>query len=167
MSEVVSGVLTVTVPLTNVYQAPTNTVMVQRIPHYNQVRVENGGRLTAHAWDGQTGGVLFFRAVTLTVGVTGTLGANILAREADLVIGVGTRYSDFTSASKTAFQNPNVRFININVAAFDAYKHHAIPLVGEYRNPFDPDEVDVRLEVTARVEDLADQRPGAPSGRPG
>src|SRR5262249_34138655 len=48
------------------------------------------------------------------VGVTGTPGANILAREADLVIGIGTRYSDFTSASKTAFQNPSVRFININ-----------------------------------------------------
>ena len=46
------------------------------------------------------------------VGVTGTRGANLIAREADLVIGVGTRYSDFTTASKTAFQNPNVRFIN-------------------------------------------------------
>src|SRR5262252_5062742 len=53
------------------------------------------------------------------VGVTGTPGANILAREADLVIGIGTRYSDFTSASKTAFQGPQVRFININVSEFD------------------------------------------------
>ncbi len=67
------------------------------------------------------------------VGVTGTPGANILAREADLVLGIGTRYSDFTSASKTAFQNPAVRFININVAEFDAYKHAAIPLVGDAR----------------------------------
>lgn len=67
------------------------------------------------------------------IGVTGTPGANILAREADLVIGIGTRYSDFTSASKTAFQNPNVRFININVAEFDAYKHSAIPLIGDAR----------------------------------
>ncbi len=65
------------------------------------------------------------------IGATGTQGANILAREADLVIGIGTRYSDFTSASKTAFQNPNVRFININVMEFDAYKHGAIPLVGD------------------------------------
>lgn len=64
-------------------------------------------------------------------GVSGTHGANILAREADLIIGVGTRYSDFTSASKTAFQNSNVRFININVAEFDAYKHGALPLVGD------------------------------------
>jgi 3D-(3,5/4)-trihydroxycyclohexane-1,2-dione acylhydrolase (decyclizing) len=67
------------------------------------------------------------------VGVTGTPGANILAREADLVIGIGTRYSDFTSASKTAFQNPAVRFININVAEFDAYKHGALALTGDAR----------------------------------
>ncbi len=67
------------------------------------------------------------------VGVTGTPGANILAREADLVIGIGTRYSDFTSASKTAFQNPGVRFININVAEFDAAKHFALPLTGDAR----------------------------------
>jgi 3D-(3,5/4)-trihydroxycyclohexane-1,2-dione acylhydrolase (decyclizing) len=67
------------------------------------------------------------------IGVTGTPGANIMAREADLVIGIGTRYSDFTSASKTAFQNPAVRFININVAEFDAYKHAALPLTGDAR----------------------------------
>jgi 3D-(3,5/4)-trihydroxycyclohexane-1,2-dione acylhydrolase (decyclizing) len=67
------------------------------------------------------------------IGVTGTPGANIAAREADLVIGIGTRYSDFTTASKTAFQNPAVRFININVAEFDAYKHAAIPLTGDAR----------------------------------
>ncbi len=65
------------------------------------------------------------------VGVTGTPGANIVAREADLILGIGTRYSDFTSASKTAFQNPSVRFININVAEFDAYKHAALPLTGD------------------------------------
>jgi len=67
------------------------------------------------------------------IGVTGTPGANVIAREADLVIGVGTRYSDFTTASKTAFQNPAVRFININVAEFDAHKHAALPLVGDAR----------------------------------
>src|ERR1700687_4805523 len=67
------------------------------------------------------------------MGVTGTPGANILAREADLVLGIGTRYSDFTTASKTAFQNPNVKFININVAEFDAYKHAALPLTGDAR----------------------------------
>ncbi len=67
------------------------------------------------------------------IGATGTPGANVLAREADLVIGVGTRYSDFTTASKTAFQHPDVRFVNINVQEFDAYKHGAIPLVGDAR----------------------------------
>ncbi len=65
------------------------------------------------------------------IGVTGTSAANIIAKEADLIIGIGTRYSDFTTASKTQFQNPAVRFININVAEFDAYKHNALPLVGD------------------------------------
>jgi 3D-(3,5/4)-trihydroxycyclohexane-1,2-dione acylhydrolase (decyclizing) len=67
------------------------------------------------------------------LGVTGTPGANILAREADLVIAIGTRLSDFTTASKTAFQNSDVRFININIAEFDAYKHGALPLVADAR----------------------------------
>ena len=67
------------------------------------------------------------------VGVTGTPGANILAREADLVLGIGTRYSDFTSASKTAFQNPAVRFLNVNVSEFDAFKHAGLPLTGDAR----------------------------------
>lgn len=67
------------------------------------------------------------------VGVTGTPGANIAAREADLIIAVGTRLSDFTTASKTAFQNPNVRFLNINVAEFDAFKHAGLPLIADAR----------------------------------
>jgi 3D-(3,5/4)-trihydroxycyclohexane-1,2-dione acylhydrolase (decyclizing) len=67
------------------------------------------------------------------IGVTGTHGSNILARETDLVIGIGTRYSDFTAASKTAFQNPDVRFININVAEIDAYKHNGLALTGDAR----------------------------------
>ena len=67
------------------------------------------------------------------VGVTGNLAANKIAHEADLVIGIGTRYSDFTTASKTAFQNPDVRFVNINAAEFDAHKHWALPLVGDAR----------------------------------
>jgi len=67
------------------------------------------------------------------MGVTGTPGANILARDADLIIGVGTRYADFTTASKTAFQNPDVKFININVAEFDAAKHAGLPLVADAR----------------------------------
>ncbi len=67
------------------------------------------------------------------IGATGNLAANRLAREADLVIGIGTRYSDFTSASMTAFQNPEVRFVNINTAEFDAYKVSAIPVVADAR----------------------------------
>ncbi len=67
------------------------------------------------------------------VGATGTLAANRIAHAADLVIGIGTRYSDFTTASKTAFQHPDVRFINLNVAEFDAAKHSALMLVGDAR----------------------------------
>jgi 3D-(3,5/4)-trihydroxycyclohexane-1,2-dione acylhydrolase (decyclizing) len=67
------------------------------------------------------------------VGATGTLAANRAAREADLVIGVGTRWSDFTTASKTAFRNPEVRFINVNVADVDAAKHEGLRLVGDAR----------------------------------
>jgi 3D-(3,5/4)-trihydroxycyclohexane-1,2-dione acylhydrolase (decyclizing) len=67
------------------------------------------------------------------IGATGTLAANLLANDADLVIGIGTRYSDFTSASMTAFQNPDVRFVNINTAEFDAYKVGAIPVVADAR----------------------------------
>jgi 3D-(3,5/4)-trihydroxycyclohexane-1,2-dione acylhydrolase (decyclizing) len=65
------------------------------------------------------------------VGVTGTEGANKIEHDADLVIGIGTRYTDFPTASNTAFQNPDVRFVNINVMEFDAYKHAALPLVGD------------------------------------
>ena len=71
------------------------------------------------------------------IGATGTLAANRLANDADLVIGIGTRYSDFTSASMTAFQNPAVRFVNINTAEFDAYKVSAIPLVADARVALD------------------------------
>jgi 3D-(3,5/4)-trihydroxycyclohexane-1,2-dione acylhydrolase (decyclizing) len=67
------------------------------------------------------------------VGSTGTPVANALAREADVVIGVGTRYSDFTTASRTAFQNPDVRFVNLNIAAFDAAKHAGEMLVADAR----------------------------------
>ena len=53
------------------------------------------------------------------IGSTGTTAANTLASEADVIIGIGTRYSDFTTASRTAFTNPQVRFVNINVASID------------------------------------------------
>ncbi|MEC3998145.1 3D-(3,5/4)-trihydroxycyclohexane-1,2-dione acylhydrolase (decyclizing) [Actinacidiphila sp. DG2A-62] len=67
------------------------------------------------------------------IGSTGTTAANALAREADLVIGVGTRWSDFTTASRTAFQDPGVRFVNLNVASFDAGKQAGLAVVADAR----------------------------------
>jgi 3D-(3,5/4)-trihydroxycyclohexane-1,2-dione acylhydrolase (decyclizing) len=81
------------------------------------------------------------------VGATGTLAANRLAREADLVIGVGTRWSDFTTASKSAFQDPHVRFVNVNVASFDAAKHSGLAL-----------EADAKLALAALTEALTGHR---------
>ena len=67
------------------------------------------------------------------IGSTGTTAANALARDADVIIGIGTRYSDFTTASRTAFNNPGVRFVNINVASFDAAKESAVGVVADAR----------------------------------
>ncbi len=67
------------------------------------------------------------------IGATGTLAANRIAAEADLVIGVGTRYSDFTTASHTAFQDPDVRFVNVNIADADAHKLAGVALQGDAR----------------------------------
>jgi 3D-(3,5/4)-trihydroxycyclohexane-1,2-dione acylhydrolase (decyclizing) len=80
-------------------------------------------------------------------GATGTPGANEISGEADLIIGIGTRYSDFTTASKTAFQNPEVKFININVAEFDSYKHCAVPVIG-----------DAKVTLAELLEELGDFR---------
>ena len=65
------------------------------------------------------------------VGETGCLAANLLAKEADLIIGIGTRYTDFTTSSKWIFQNPEVKFLNINVARFDAYKLDGVQVVAD------------------------------------
>jgi 3D-(3,5/4)-trihydroxycyclohexane-1,2-dione acylhydrolase (decyclizing) len=67
------------------------------------------------------------------IGVTGTLAANLIAKAADLVIGVGTRFGDFTTGSKRLFQNPRVRFLAVNVNRFDAYKMEATQMVGDAR----------------------------------
>ncbi|MSU51646.1 MAG: 3D-(3,5/4)-trihydroxycyclohexane-1,2-dione acylhydrolase (decyclizing) [Opitutus sp.] len=67
------------------------------------------------------------------IGVTGTAAANALAIGADVVINLGTRLSDFTTASKSQFQNPRVRFVGINIHAADAHKHGALPLIGDAR----------------------------------
>jgi 3D-(3,5/4)-trihydroxycyclohexane-1,2-dione acylhydrolase (decyclizing) len=67
------------------------------------------------------------------IGSTGATAANAIAREADVVIGIGTRYSDFTTASRTAFQNPDVRFVNINVAGIDAIKNAGLVVQADAR----------------------------------
>ena len=67
------------------------------------------------------------------IGVTGTAAANALARKADVVIGIGTRWSDFTTMSKSAFADPHVRFVNVNVAEVDAHKHSGVALIGDAR----------------------------------
>ncbi|MCX4405557.1 3D-(3,5/4)-trihydroxycyclohexane-1,2-dione acylhydrolase (decyclizing) [Streptomyces sp. NPDC059837] len=67
------------------------------------------------------------------IGHTGTAVSDEIARTADLIIGVGTRYTDFTTASNTLFQQPGVRFVNLNITAFDAHKLAARPLVADAR----------------------------------
>ncbi|WP_350348241.1 3D-(3,5/4)-trihydroxycyclohexane-1,2-dione acylhydrolase (decyclizing) [Agromyces sp. G08B096] len=82
------------------------------------------------------------------VGATGSTAANRLAADADVIIGIGTRYSDFTTASRTAFRHPGVAFVNVNVAPIDAYKHGTnLPLVA-----------DARTAVEALTRDLAGYR---------
>jgi 3D-(3,5/4)-trihydroxycyclohexane-1,2-dione acylhydrolase (decyclizing) len=93
------------------------------------------------------------------MGVTGTPGANVLAREADLIIGIGTRYSDFTTASQTAFQNPAVRFINVNICEFDAAKQAALPLAGDAQVTLQElagalEDVRVEASYLARIQSL-------------
>jgi 3D-(3,5/4)-trihydroxycyclohexane-1,2-dione acylhydrolase (decyclizing) len=67
------------------------------------------------------------------IGATGTSAANRIASDADLVIGIGTRWSDFTTASKTAFQHPDVRFVNVNVAELDVHKQGGIAVTADAR----------------------------------
>jgi 3D-(3,5/4)-trihydroxycyclohexane-1,2-dione acylhydrolase (decyclizing) len=67
------------------------------------------------------------------MGTSGTHWANEFANDADVIIGIGTRYTDFTTGSKTMFTNPDVKFININVAELDSFKHAAIPLTSDAR----------------------------------
>ena len=109
-------------------------------------------------------------------GVTGTAAAIDLTRDADLIISIGCRLSDFTTASKSAFQNPAVRFVSINVAELDAFKHAAIPVVGDaraaleelhalvegYRTPADYREriARTRRDWEAEVDRLTSNSPG-------
>lgn len=95
------------------------------------------------------------------IGVTGTLAANRVAADTDLVIGVGTRFSDFTTASKTAFQAAGVRFININVADVDSHKLGGLALTGDARATLEA--LQTRLEgwaVAAEYRTRCDQLRG-------
>jgi 3D-(3,5/4)-trihydroxycyclohexane-1,2-dione acylhydrolase (decyclizing) len=67
------------------------------------------------------------------IGSTGTTAANELAREADVVIGIGTRWSDFTTASRSAFAAKDVQFVNVNIASFDASKHSGVAVLADAR----------------------------------
>jgi 3D-(3,5/4)-trihydroxycyclohexane-1,2-dione acylhydrolase (decyclizing) len=94
------------------------------------------------------------------VGATGTTAANALAREADVVLGIGTRWSDFTTASRSIFANPDVRFVNLNVAPVDAFKHAGLPLIADARRGLEAlgDALagwTAASEHTARARDLA------------
>lgn len=105
------------------------------------------------------------------IGVTGSLAANRLAREADVVIGVGTRFSDFTTASRSAFQHPEVTFINLNLNGMDAAKLGGEAILADareglqalqtamqergYRSGYGPSEVaDLRGEWNREVDRL-------------
>ncbi len=94
------------------------------------------------------------------IGSTGTTAANALAAEADVIIGIGTRYSDFTSASRTAFNNPDVRIVNINVASLDSVKQGGISVVADAREALEAlapalDGYTVSDEYRGRVTELA------------
>jgi len=94
------------------------------------------------------------------IGSTGTTAANALATEADVVIGIGTRYSDFTSASRTAFNNPDVKFVNVNVASIDAVKQGGVSVVSDAREAVEAlgvalGDYSVSDEYRTRTADLA------------
>jgi len=93
--------------------------------------------------------------------VTGTPGANIAAREADLAIAIGTRLSDFTTGIENGLQNPAVRFLAINVAEFDAFKHAALPLVATRGPGWNGSRTPSRATASMPV-----MRSPSPRGRP-
>lgn len=96
------------------------------------------------------------------IGETGSLAANTLAKETDLVIGVGTRYTDFTTSSKWIFQNPEVDYLNINVAVFDAYKLDGVKVVADAQNALetltaDLEKVGYKSAYTTQIKDAKDK----------
>jgi 3D-(3,5/4)-trihydroxycyclohexane-1,2-dione acylhydrolase (decyclizing) len=111
------------------------------------VIIAGGGVLYSAAEDALRA---FVEATGIPVGTSqaGADAANRIVAEADVVIGIGTRYSDFTTASRTVFQNPAVVFVNVNVASFDAYKHGSqLPVVADARETL--------LELATALRDFA------------
>ncbi|SEP22273.1 3D-(3,5/4)-trihydroxycyclohexane-1,2-dione acylhydrolase (decyclizing) [Pseudomonas sp. Snoq117.2] len=96
------------------------------------------------------------------IGETGCLAANLLAKDADLIIGVGTRYTDFTTSSKWLYQHPEVEFLNLNVAAFDAGKLDGLAVVADAREALSAltealDAVGYRADWGAQVGEAREQ----------
>ncbi len=139
---------------------PAEEVMLERAVQWIQeserpMIIAGGGVLYSEAWEalaafseatgipvGETqagkGSLVWDHPCNLgAIGVTGTSAANQVANEADLIINVGTRLSDFTTASKTQFQDPDLRFVGLNVSPFDSAKHSALPLVCDARAGLD------------------------------
>jgi 3D-(3,5/4)-trihydroxycyclohexane-1,2-dione acylhydrolase (decyclizing) len=115
------------------------------------------------------------------IGNTGSLAANRLAKEADLIIAVGTRLGDFTTCSKWLFQHPAVRILGINIASFDAYKMNGEPLIADakltlaaltgaaagYKSAWGNTIAAARREWEVEVDRLyREEAPPAPDGSP-
>ncbi|TCJ79167.1 UNVERIFIED_ORG: 3D-(3,5/4)-trihydroxycyclohexane-1,2-dione hydrolase [Bacillus cereus] len=92
------------------------------------------------------------------IGVTGNIAANTIAKEADLVIGIGTRFTDFTTASKQLFQNEEVEFLNINISEFHANKFDALKVIADAKEAllaliYELQEIDYRSSYTVEIAD--------------
>ncbi len=92
------------------------------------------------------------------IGVTGNLAANTIAKEADLVIGIGTRFTDFTTASKQLFQNEEVEFLNINISEFHANKLDALKVIADAKEVLlalidELQAIDYRSSYTVEIAD--------------
>ncbi|HFK1449931.1 MULTISPECIES: 3D-(3,5/4)-trihydroxycyclohexane-1,2-dione acylhydrolase (decyclizing) [Bacillus cereus group] len=92
------------------------------------------------------------------IGVTGNIAANTIAKEADLVIGIGTRFTDFTTASKQLFQNEEVEFLNINISEFHANKLDALKVIADAKEALlalidELQEIDYRSSYTVEIAD--------------
>ncbi|MDM5264884.1 3D-(3,5/4)-trihydroxycyclohexane-1,2-dione acylhydrolase (decyclizing) [Bacillus wiedmannii] len=92
------------------------------------------------------------------IGVTGNVAANTIAKEADLVIGIGTRFTDFTTASKQLFQNEEVEFLNINISEFHANKLDALKVIADAKEALlalidELQEINYRSSYTVEIAD--------------